>query len=122
MEPQERFAFTGVDVNKILAKKRTVIWKAYALAYNNFTVPKGSQKIHVSVILDCDGDPVPLEVSGEGSASTALNCPGAEWAFPRFTCYMAHGWFEDPGFIIDLRSWWSILAGCCLPEGMDHFD
>lgn len=116
MLPQQRFDFTGIDINRILAKKPTVTWRAFAIAYNNTVTAPGYLKYSVAVIFDCDGDPVPLEISKKGSAATIRNCPGGEWAFPRYTCFHGHGWSDNAGMMVDLRTWWDIVMGCCPPD------
>lgn len=113
MAEESRYNWGQFNHEELSKKTHPVGYFAYAIAYNRDMVKFPGQALHSSIILDCDGAPVPRTVSKEVGNAFAQLCPGAEWANPDWTSRYGWGLHKSPGIIIDLRKWWMILLGCC---------
>lgn len=71
------------------------------------------------VWINCYGEPIPVERTGGASTSTALNCPGAEWAYPKYENDHVWGHPEVEKIIMDNRTLRMMKMGCC---PMDFYD
>jgi len=118
MAIEDRYNWQQFDLQYLQQKKHPITHAAYYIAYN-CRLPS-RPLYHVRIGLDCDGCPVPKTVSKMSSTGFAQNCPGAEWANPHWSCAYDWGWHKTPGTIIDIRSWFDIILGCCPPWGDEY--
>jgi len=115
MEAEDRYNWEQFDLPTLMKKKHPFGWFAYMIAYNRDMEKYPGRDLNVSIILDCDGAPVPGSVSKQSSSPFCQLCPGAEWAYPNYTVRYAHRLNPRAGTIIDHRNWLMIILGCCPP-------
>ncbi|MBA7495901.1 hypothetical protein ES702_06497 [subsurface metagenome] len=119
MEYQSLFDFEQFDHDQLVKKTHTSHWHAYELHFNS-SDRRCTRRVHVALILDCDGAPVPIAVSKASSSVFASLCPGAEALYPKYTLYSHYDWSTNAGIVLDRRSFWEILKGCCPPWGDEY--
>lgn len=112
MVQESLYDFTQFKHDELIDKKHLWGWHAYQIGFNS-SDDRCTRRIHCILPLDCDGAPVPTAVSGKTSSMFASLCPGVEWAHPRYTLWNAYDWTEQPLIIVDRRTFWMILMGCC---------
>lgn len=121
MAIRDRYNWDQFDLETLQEKTHLFGYFAYAIAYNRDMKTYPGRPLHVSIILDCDGAPVPRTVSKEVGVRFAHVCPGAEWIEPHWTARYGWGLHESPGIILDFRSWLMIALGCCPEDEWEPF-
>jgi len=117
---EDRYNWEQFSLEELRKKKHPLGYFAYGVSYNRDMKTYPGKPLHVMIILDCDGAPVPRTVSGEIACGFTMLCPGAEWVTYHWTARYMWTTHKSPGIILDYRSWLMIVLGCC-PKFEEYF-